>query len=562
MIALMKHLTLRRPLVWPILSILLIAATVRFFQLGTVPVGITHDEMGYIYNAYSIAKTGKNVFSETLPLFTWMTKGGFPFMPVPIYSMTPLFWLFPLTPFVARMLPALMGVADVALLYVIVSWLFRSPVLSALSAMFLAISPWHIHFARSAYDANFALFYFLVAIAAFLYEIRHAKLPWISSIAFTLAVFSYRGMSILFLPIGILLYWYARLKGTILAKQARAFGAGMMLCALLLFATIAHFGSAYTAEGAQLFSSPTMQQDLDAYAREARGPLILKRFFANKPTYIINRFRENYIKAYSPEFLFLYTEPSIIYSIWSRGRIYFIDAVFIILGLWYLLKLNPPSALLWIGFLLVGGLPGGIGGLPYSSRNFLLSAVFPVLSAAGVTYVLSLFRGRTLRFAVATCLVMLYTYAFGSYLFDYYYRYAYQSAEGWAKSIKDISSITQQKQDAYDNVIWGKTSFGDTVEYAFWTRTHPTVVQEAWKNRKQEPFVYFPLGSVMFSEKCLDRKDLGLPEFAGMNTALYITTHTCNNEATPSAKIQDFFGNPVWKIFELDRRIPSTLINL
>jgi|GEM_PF-1495919 len=543
--------------------IIILAALLRFLYLGAIPTGITHDEMGYIYNAYSIAKTGKNVFGELLPIFTWMTRGGFPFMPVPIYSLVPLFWILPLSPAVARFLPALMGVLDVALLYFIVLRLFKHTPLALLSALFLAISPWHLHFSRSAYDANYALFYFLLSVAAFLYELQKKKLPWISVISMALAMFSYRGMSILFLPVGALLYWFAATRRPAIAsKQRMGFVAGMILCTLLLGAAVILNGNGYTKEGMQVFSNPKMQEELDTKIREATGPLSVRRFFTNKPVYILDHLRENYLKSYSPEFLFLYTEPSAIYSIWSRGRLYFIDLIFIILGFSFLFRLSKPAALVWTGLLLSGGLPGGIGGLPYSSRNFFLSAIFPVLSAAGVMHVLNLSKSKLLRTLVLMSVTVLYTYALGSYLYDYYGRYVPQQAEAWAKSIKEISVLSAQKQQDHDMVFLGKTSFGDTVEYAFWNRTNPRVVQDTWKNRQEKPFVYFPLDNAVFSEKCLDSADLLKPMFEKTATIYYITTHTCNNEATPSGKIEDYFGNPIWKLFELDRKNPDTITNL
>ncbi len=545
-----------------LIPIILIAVILRFWLLGNVPTGVTHDEMGYIYNAYSIAKTGRNVFGEFLPVFTWMTKSGFPFMPVPVYSMVPLFWFLPLTAFTGRLLPAILGVADVVLLYFIVLNLFRHPALALVSALFLAISPWQIHFARSAYDANYALFYFLAATAAFVSAIRKKKLSRAVIPAFLLAVFSYRGMSVILVPLGVAFLWYARITRALSLRQGVIFLAGIGISVLLFASPIFVYGNTFVAEGTQLFKNAKIQEDVDASIREAQGPLAVRRFFANKPTYIIDRFRENYIKTYSPEFLFLYTEPSAIYSIWSRGRLYFIDVFFIIAGIAYLYRIRKQAAILWYGLLLIGGLPGGIGGMPYSARNLFLAAVFPVFSAAGVLFAVGSPRHKVLRLGVLSVVVMLYTYALGSYVYDYYLRYAFQGAEGWAKSIREISVLTRNKQPSSDLVVLGKTSFGDTVQFAFWNALDPDLVQKTWENRKMQPFTYFPIENAIFSEKCLDKKDLRDPMFQNVSTIYYITVHTCNNEATPSGKIEDYFGNPIWKLFELDRSNPDSYSTL
>ncbi|MFZ5535545.1 MAG: hypothetical protein ACOY3M_05355 [Patescibacteria group bacterium] len=542
-----------------LIGILILGGILRLWQLGTIPKGITHDEMGYIYNAYSIAQTGKNVFGETLPFFTWMTRDGFPFMPVPVYGMVPLFWLFPLTPFVGRLLPALLGILDILLLFLIVKRLFGKVALSLLAALFLAISPWHLHFARSAYDANYSLFYFLLGIAALYAHAKEDKFPWLTVVSFVLAIFSYRGMSVIFLPLGIALIWHAKISGTLPPNRLRGFIVGLVLCTLLFVTAALLAGKGYTAEGAALFDNPKMQADIDTTIREAQGPLTVRRFFTNKPTYIIDRFRENYLKAYSPEFLFLYTEPSAIYSIWSRGRIYFIDLFFIILGIGYLIKLRQNSALLWIAFLLIGGLPGGIGGMPYSSRNFFLAAIFPVFSAAGVLSAIDFFRRRVARNTAIILIICLYLYALGSYLYDYYGRYAWYGAEAWAKSIKEISILAHTRKSEVDMVYLGNTSFADAVEYAFWNGIDPALIQKSWKEKQTLPFVHYPVGPVLFSEKCLDARDMTSPLMKEPKTILYVTTHTCNNAATPSAKIHDYFGNPLWKIFDLDTTKKETI---
>ncbi len=74
--------------------ILFLASFLRLWQLGVVPFGMTHDELGYSYNAYSIAQTGKNVFGEKLPLLTWVAKGD-AFLPTTMYLTVPFFFFLP-----------------------------------------------------------------------------------------------------------------------------------------------------------------------------------------------------------------------------------------------------------------------------------------------------------------------------------------------------------------------------------------------------------------------------------------------------------------------------------
>ncbi|MDZ4228834.1 MAG: glycosyl transferase, partial [Patescibacteria group bacterium] len=51
-----------------LILILLLAAGLRFYQLGRVPSGFVNDEAAFGYNAYSLIKTGRDEFGEFLPI--------------------------------------------------------------------------------------------------------------------------------------------------------------------------------------------------------------------------------------------------------------------------------------------------------------------------------------------------------------------------------------------------------------------------------------------------------------------------------------------------------------
>jgi len=533
-----------------LLAILILACFLRFWQLGKIPTGVTHDEVGYIYNSYSIAITGRNVLSEFVPFLTWLNPGGTPFMPVPMYLSVPFFWLFGLSATVGRLPSALLGILDVLLVYILVKQIFYKPSLALVSALFLAISPWHLHFSRTAYDPNFSLFFYLLGIVIFIYEIRKKRLPIASLISFFLAIFSYRGMNIIFPPIGLVLLWYGMTALNIDRRQLVAFLLGTIFILSSLFAVTVLNGKKYISEGLGVNNSH-IQEEIDNQIREAQVPLFIRRFFLNKPTYIASKLRENYIKAYSPEFLFLYTEPSKIYSIWSRGRIYFLDLFCIMLGIGYLYKINKSGAFFITSMVLIGGLPGMVGGLPYSARNFFLSAFFPIFAAGGVSFLLFNLFPKKMRLLVIAMLMVGYGYLLSSYLFDYYGRYAYYAAESWFKSLKDISRMIVENSQKYNKIIIGTSSSGDFLQYAFYAKIHPNEAQRAWQKRNTGSNESFVVKNVTFTVACFDNEREGVPILYGSTPLLYIVHEGCVNAASPSAFIRDYYGNVVWKVYDI-----------
>ncbi|EKD95596.1 MAG: hypothetical protein ACD_24C00435G0001, partial [uncultured bacterium] len=76
--------------------ILCLALLLRVFKLAEMPPSLTNDEVMYIYNAYSIAETLKDVNGQFLP---WITYVMVPYLPVPIYLISFFVGIFDLTIF-------------------------------------------------------------------------------------------------------------------------------------------------------------------------------------------------------------------------------------------------------------------------------------------------------------------------------------------------------------------------------------------------------------------------------------------------------------------------------
>lgn len=524
----------------PILLILLLGAALRWFKLGIIPPGVTLDEMGYIFNSYSIAQTGKNVFGEFLPFLTWMVPNGFPFMPIPIYLSAPIFWFFGLSATSGRLLSSLLGVTDILLIYLLVLRLFKNRTLALISSLFLAISPWHLHFSRSAYDFNYAFFFYLLGIVIFLYETSKNKLSLFSTFFFLLAVFSYRGMNIILIPLYIILLWYRYDFFKANREKFVFFLTGLLVIIFSLLLLSLKYGNAYTAEGQALFTNPKIQEYVDSQSRDAKGPLFLKRLFLNKPTQILDNFRENYIRSYSPEFLFLNTEPSQIYSIWSRGRIYFIDSLFIVLGIAFILMKKKREGFFVLGLLLISALPGGIGGQPFSARNFFMASILPILSGGGVLFLCNLKTFEKYKKVLVIFIVLIYTYALASYLFDYYLRYPKIGGEAWGESFKTLSSKIIKNENKYQKIMVGPTTHGDFIQFAFYAKLKASEVQDIWEKSPKLHGGPFNYKNIYFIPDCLNKLD---------KNTLFISPAKCIDQK-PFDVIKDGAGNDVWRLYK------------
>src|SRR3989344_3677076 len=100
-----------------LLIILLIAAFLRLWKLGSIPPGLTADEASLGYNAYSIINSGRDFWGETFPIifksFGDYTPGLYVYLSIPFIA------IFGLNEISVRLLSAISGILTVYLFYLI-----------------------------------------------------------------------------------------------------------------------------------------------------------------------------------------------------------------------------------------------------------------------------------------------------------------------------------------------------------------------------------------------------------------------------------------------------------
>src|SRR5438552_6335326 len=97
--------------------IVLLALSLRFFDLGVVPVGFHRDEAEFGYNAYSLLKTGKDVTGEFLPIHIASflhSPAGYSYLTIPFII------FFGFNEFAVRFASAFFGTLTVFVTYFLV----------------------------------------------------------------------------------------------------------------------------------------------------------------------------------------------------------------------------------------------------------------------------------------------------------------------------------------------------------------------------------------------------------------------------------------------------------
>ena len=194
---------------WLLIIVLLIAGTLRLWNLGSTPPGLTPDEASLGYNAYSILKTGRDEFGTKLPI---IFKSFGDFKPgLYVYLDIPFIALFGLSEFATRLPSAIFGILSVFLIYLLARKLFSDNKLVAIvAAAVAACNPYLIYFSRGAWEANVSLTLTLAGIYLFLIAIEKKKYLLPSSALFALTLLTYQGAKLSTAIVVLLLvtiYW-------------------------------------------------------------------------------------------------------------------------------------------------------------------------------------------------------------------------------------------------------------------------------------------------------------------------------------------------------------------
>lgn len=129
--------------------VFLLAAALRLYHLGSVPVELDADEMKHYNNAYSIVTTGHDVDGKLLPFFYSSFTRHPPMYAIVGYTSTRVLGK---SPFGLRFPAAFLGLVSIALMYLIALELTRRRGVALVTALVMAIAPLFVHFARIAWE--------------------------------------------------------------------------------------------------------------------------------------------------------------------------------------------------------------------------------------------------------------------------------------------------------------------------------------------------------------------------------------------------------------------------
>jgi len=442
--------------------ILFLAFSLRFIKVTSIPPSLNWDETSIGYNAYSILKTGRDEWGEFMPVH-FKSFGEYK-LPAQIYASIPAIAIFGLNEFGVRITPVIYGTLSVLLLYLLAQELYRKREISLISSFLLAVSPWHIQLTRGSFESSFSLFWFLMALLFLVKGLKKPKWLVVSMIPFVISVYTYNTARV-FIP----LFLFAV---TILYRQYFWKVRGWYLAAGVVFAILAAPIVPFVLSGdaAARYKLVSITDDAGLIPRldERRNlsklsPLITK-LIHNRYTYNTYYFSQNYIAHFTPDFLFINGAGHKQHHVQGVGELYWIQAPFLLFGLYLLIKqkdkqslpLRGESLKILLPWLFLAFVPVSMtnDSIPNALRTLIAVPVYQIFTAVGIYNFLKLTENKKLKTFVLIATLILFGLNFGIYLKKYYVDYAISYSRDWQYGNSQVVRYIKENQDKYDLVVF------------------------------------------------------------------------------------------------------------
>lgn len=446
-----------------LLMILFLGACLRLFLLGAIPNGFFVDEASKGYDAYSILHTLRDHYGEFMPLFLRSFddyREAFY-----VYLSIPFIKLFGLSEWSFRLPSALIGITTIGIIYYLALELFEQDKKVALmSALFLTLSPWHLHFSRISFRAILIPCIFSLALLSFLKSFKKDKYLVLSGFLFGLSFWTYSSARVfitLFLIGLCFLDWEHLWKH----RDKTLLGALLFAC---IYIPLLNFWM--SPEGMSRLSQVGLQHE----------PLkILLNFFAY----------------FDPNFLFINGDNNLRHNPPNIGQLYYFEIITVLAGLLAILIKKGKTRNIFLLWLLCYPFPAALTEPGHAIRSIIGCVLFALISAYGTVKIINFLErkfnsSKVFPITLSLLLVSMLAIIGKTYFIDYIqvtrdWQYGMREAITYANNSPINCVIMKRKQD------WVFEDRSYSVLVPFYTQFSPQEYQKLdthpWNRTQENP---------------------------------------------------------------------------
>lgn len=465
--------------------IILLAGFLRFYHLPSVPPALNSDEVAIGYNAYSVLKTGRDEYNTPFPL-TFRSFDDYK-MPVYVYMVAGSMAMFGNSDFAVRFPSALFGTLTILVTYFLVRVLFKkNDLMPLLAAGLLAISPWHLMFSRSGYEANVSVFFISLGVLLFLLGLKRGGYFIGSAIAFTCAVWTYHTARI-FVP--LLLFGMCILFFKELMKQKVYIIISLVLGSILLFPIIRltfSLEGQMRAIGVSSFSNPDdLKRSISRIVFDEENKISIYSVFHNRRIEYVMTFIRGYFSHFDLNFLFLdkaierYRAPGV-------GLLHLFELPLLFIGLYQLVRQWSKSSAVILMWILIAPVAAAFTlQLPHPVRTLVFLPALQIVVALGlyqcVIWIRKMVAKTSLLFAsgigfICICFMSLN----GIYFFhQYFVHMPIENGSLWYAGRKEMVEKLATYEPLYDQIIVSNRLDFPYIFFLYYGHVDPRAYQQA-----------------------------------------------------------------------------------
>lgn len=482
-----------------LIIIVFIAAFLRLYQLGHVPISLNWDEVSLGYNAYSILTTGRDEYGDFLPIVLRSYDDYKPALYA--YFTIPFVAVLGLTEMAVRLPSAVAGIIAVVLVYFLILEILSHKKVNildrfipaeyiALTASFLlAISPWHIQFSRIAFESNVGL---TLNILAFLLFLKGLRKNFLLPIAFFVAAAnihvyqSERVFSPLLIIVLSIIFYKNLLK---IKKWVFASIIVAIIAALPLLIYVATDSNALLrAKGVSVFSQQSsVERSASKLLHDEVTGNFIGKVIDNRRVDFAKATVAGYISHFDLNWLFI-TGDIARHHAPSMGLLYLFELPFLLIGIYLLvfLKIDHKYKLAFFAYFLLVPVPASItSGVPHAVRTLNFAWTWELFIALGIVATVVFVtkqrkRGVSFVFKSLLCLYAVFAiFNFLYYLNQYFVQLNYFTAKDWLYGYKQAISYVDAIKDNYDTiVVENEVPFDQSyMFYLFYLKVDPSYYQ-------------------------------------------------------------------------------------
>jgi len=470
-----------KKLLFVLLFILVIAASLRLYKITDIPPGVNRDEASIGYTAYSLLQTGRDEYGRIFPL-SFQSFGDWK-LPLYIYTVVPFVSAFGLSELAVRMPSAIFGILSVLLTFYLVRILFKNNLLAFMTMFLAAISPWSVHLSRVESESNTAVFLTLLGMILFLKSLNSKN--WLiipSFICFALTYFTYAGNHIFttLLLTGIFYLYRNRIPRT----KITAIGIVMLIVmAGFIFSKTLFEADKTKISGISIFGDPSVVYAKIEIPRNEHGDpnSLFARAVHNRVIYAAEKITQNYLNSFSPQFLFIKGGDNNSHNILNFGNMYLVEAPFLFLGMVYLLAIKKGRernlVLLWF---FISPIAASITkDAPHTNRMFAIFPMLSLVSAFGIYWLLTeVIRKKIFKKIFVGLIVCLFIINVSIYIDRYFVHFPRNEAANWGIGYKVLNELLTAPPLATKRVIMARPKYSPYIYLLFYSKYDPALYQK------------------------------------------------------------------------------------